>query len=144
MGFGSWLRTASASVGKAIGSAASGAASVARIGLGLAWTNRYELLDFVGSGAALGVAAATPGFQWATVGAGVNFGRAGLRLVESLKATSGEANDPLFKKSAKPKKRARDSDDSKKAGAPSVISDGKKPRVSGDMRARMANLASVR
>jgi len=144
MGFGTWLSTAASNVGKAIGSAASGAAAVARTGLGLAWTSRYQILDFLASGAALGVAATVPGMQWKTIGAGVNFVRSGIALVDSLKAASGAGRDPVYTQSVPAKKRKRDMNDAKKAGAPSVDTDIKKPRVSGDMRARMANLASVR
>lgn len=142
MGFGSFMRTAAANLGKAIKSAAHVGAAAARTGAGIAWANRWEILDFAVSGAAVGASLATGG--WTLGLAGAKLAQSSLQLGESLAATAGKHVDPLFKQARKAKKRARDANDGVKAGAMSVGTEDKKPRVSGDMRARMANLASMR
>jgi len=162
MGFNAWIRNVGASMGRGIRTGAAYGAAAARTGMGIAWANRWEIADFALSATAAGAAgvfgatataatggAAAPAWTWAQAGTTINLSRSGLSLAESIAATSGDYVDPLFKRknlAKRPRDEVRpDKVESAVAAEESAgnIGENKKPRVSADMRARMANLATV-
>lgn len=147
MGFASWVGHAGLSAGRALrGNVNALGTSAKRFG-GAVWANRDNILEgIIAAGTIAGSIAIIGTGPLGTI-AGVGGLVAGTQsLKRAISSISGGPADPVFRKKDRAKKRRRDAVDSKNDTAPGVGGNQTQgePRISGDQRSRMANMASMR
>lgn len=148
MGFKTWAQHQALKAGRSIRGDANAVAAGIKQGAGLAWMNSPQLLDAVISSGALasGALAIGAGGPLGTV-AGIGMVTSGVTgLTNAISHVEGGPRDPNYTKSAKAKKRSRAQMENRAMTAPGVGTEGdnNQPKISGDMRSRMANMAAMR
>lgn len=145
-GFKTWLQHKALAGGKAIRSSAHKVGSAVKSGVGTVWNNRDVIIEgLLASGTIAGGVASIGTGPLGTI-AGIGAVTSGVTAMADLIArVSGGPKDPVYAKGQRAKKRKRAHMESATDTAPTADNNGEKqPKISGDQRSRLANMAAMR